>query len=147
MESLTYTYDALQRPTTMTGSANSYVTNTVYSRTSQLQQLELSTGSGKKVGQEFFYEKGTDRLTRSTVGVYGTTAPAKDSRYSYDQAGNVLSIADTANTAVPDVQCFAYDSRQRLSDAWTPAATEATAAGFGHPRLHRTGERHRPRGL
>ncbi|MFD5637799.1 RHS repeat-associated core domain-containing protein [Streptomyces sp. NPDC127077] len=130
-ESLTYTYDALQRPMTMTGSANSYVTNTVYSRTSQLQQLELSTGSGKKVGQEFFYEKGTDRLTRATVGVYGTTAPAKDSRYSYDQAGNVLSIADTANTAVPDVQCFAYDSRQRLSDAWTPAATEATAAGSG----------------
>ncbi|MET9966767.1 polymorphic toxin-type HINT domain-containing protein [Streptomyces sp. NPDC006356] len=129
-EALTYTYDALQRPKTMTGST-SYVTNTVYSRTSQLQQLELYTGSGKKAWQTFSYETGTDRLTRSVTDVYGATAPAKDSKYSYDQAGNVLSIADTANSASPDVQCFAYDSRQRLKDAWTPAATATTAGGTG----------------
>ncbi|MFG3234349.1 polymorphic toxin-type HINT domain-containing protein [Streptomyces antibioticus] len=129
-EVLTYTYDGLQRPTTMTGST-SYVTNTVYSGKSLVQQLELSTGSGKKVWQTYTYEKGTDRLTRSVTDVYGATAPAKDSRYSYDQAGNVLSIADTANSASPDAQCFAYDGRQRLKDAWTPAATAATAAGSG----------------
>ncbi|MFI1027422.1 polymorphic toxin-type HINT domain-containing protein [Streptomyces sp. NPDC020951] len=129
-EALTYTYDALQRPMTMTGST-SYVTNTTYSRTSRLQQLELSTGSGKKVWQTFSYETGTDRLTRSVTDVYGATAPAKDSRYSYDQAGNVLSIADTANSVSPDLQCFAYDSRQRLQDAWTPSATATTAAGSG----------------
>ncbi|MFD5848133.1 RHS repeat-associated core domain-containing protein [Streptomyces chartreusis] len=129
-EALTYSYDALQRPQTMTGST-SYVTNTVYSRTSQLQQLEMYSGSGKKVWQTFSYETGTDRLTRSVVDVYGATAPAKDSKYSYDQAGNVLSIADTANSASPDLQCFAYDSRQRLADAWTPAATATTAASTG----------------
>nr|WP_253267828.1 polymorphic toxin-type HINT domain-containing protein [Streptomyces asoensis] len=129
-EAVTYTYDSLQRPMTMTGST-SYVTNTVYSKNSQLQQLELSSGSGKKVWENFFYEKGTDRLTRSVVDVYGASAPAKDSYYSYDQAGNVLSIADSANSASPDVQCFAYDSRQRLSDAWTPAATATAAAGSG----------------
>ncbi|MER5215891.1 polymorphic toxin-type HINT domain-containing protein [Streptomyces sp. NPDC002838] len=129
-EVLTFTYDNLQRPMTMTGTT-SYVTNTVYSGKSLVQQLELSTGSGKKVWQTYNYEKGTDRLTRSVVDVYGATAPAKDSRYSYDQAGNVLSIADTANSASPDVQCFAYDSRQRLKDAWTPAATATTAAGTG----------------
>ncbi|MFJ1804970.1 polymorphic toxin-type HINT domain-containing protein [Streptomyces sp. NPDC088157] len=129
-EALTYTYDSLQRPMTMTGTS-SYVTNTVYSRDSQLQQLELYAGSGKKVWQTFDYEKGTDRLTRSTVDVYGATAPAKDANYSYDQAGNVLSIADTANSASPDLQCFAYDGRQRLQDAWTPAATATTASGSG----------------
>ncbi|MCQ9129798.1 polymorphic toxin-type HINT domain-containing protein [Streptomyces hilarionis] len=131
-EVLTYTYDALQRPKTMKGTTDSYVTDTVYNRNSQLQQLELFTGgSGKKVWQTYGYETGTDRLTRSVVDVYGATAPAKDSTYSYDQAGNVLSIADTANSATPDVQCFAYDSRQRLQDAWTPSATAATAAGSG----------------
>ncbi|MGW4786512.1 RHS repeat-associated core domain-containing protein [Streptomyces sp. NPDC004230] len=129
-EALTYTYDALQRPMTMTGSTP-YVTDTVYSKNSRLQQLELSTGSGKKVWQTFGYETGTDRLTRSVVDVYGATAPAKESNYSYDQAGNVLSIADTANPAAPDVQCFAYDGRQRLQDAWTPAATATAAAGSG----------------
>ncbi|MEU6809767.1 RHS repeat-associated core domain-containing protein [Streptomyces sp. NPDC046831] len=129
-EALTYTYDSLQRPVTMTGTT-SYVTNTLYSKDSGLQQLELSTGSGKKVWQTFDYEKGTNRLTRSVVDVYGATAPAKESNYSYDQAGNVLSIADTANSASPDVQCFAYDSRQRLADAWTPASSAADAAGTG----------------
>ncbi|MGW0576473.1 polymorphic toxin-type HINT domain-containing protein, partial [Streptomyces sp. NPDC002920] len=129
-EALTYTYDDLQRPTTMTGST-SYVTNTVYSKNSLLQQLELSTGTGKKVWQTFGHETGTDRLTRSVVDVYGATAPAKESNYSYDQAGNVLSIADTASSVSPDVQCFAYDDRQRLKDAWTPASTAATAAGSG----------------
>ncbi|MEW2116097.1 RHS repeat-associated core domain-containing protein [Streptomyces sp. NPDC005474] len=128
-EAVVYSYDALQRPTAMTGSTP-YVTNTVYTRNSSLQSLVLSTGSGKKVQQTFEYEKGTDRLTRSVVDVIGT-AVAKESNYSYDQAGNVLSISDTANRASPDVQCFAYDGRQRLSDAWTPAATAATAAGNG----------------
>ncbi|MEV5320093.1 DddA-like double-stranded DNA deaminase toxin [Streptomyces sp. NPDC052687] len=129
-EAVTYGYDALQRPTTMTGTTP-YVTNTVYSRRSQLQQLELYAGSGKKVWQTFDYETGTDRLTRSTVDVYGATAPAKQSSYSYDQAGNVLSIADTANASSPDVQCFAYDSQQRLSEAWTPASSAANATGSG----------------
>ncbi|MGW2819694.1 RHS repeat-associated core domain-containing protein [Streptomyces sp. NPDC001443] len=130
-EAVTYTYDTLQRPKTMTGST-SYVTDTVYDKNSLLKQLELSTGgSGKKVWQTFGYETGTDRLTRSVVDVYGATAPVKESNYSYDQAGNVLSIADTANSASPDVQCFAYDSRQRLQDAWTPAATATAAAGSG----------------
>ncbi|WP_367323097.1 polymorphic toxin-type HINT domain-containing protein [Streptomyces sp. HUAS ZL42] len=129
-EVLTYTYDSLQRPMTMTGNT-SYVTNTVYSGKSLVQQLEMYAGSGKKVWQTYNYETGTDRLTRSVVDVYGATAPAKESNYSYDQAGNVLSIADTANSASPDVQCFAYDTRQRLKDAWTPAATATTAAGTG----------------
>ncbi|WP_340385415.1 RHS repeat-associated core domain-containing protein [Streptomyces sp. SS7] len=129
-EAVTYGYDALQRPTTMTGTT-SYVTNTVYSKNSQLQQLELYAGSGKKVWQTLDYETGTDRVTRATVDVYGASAPAKQSSYSYDQAGNVLSIVDTANTSSPDVQCFAYDTQQRLTEAWTPASSAANAAGAG----------------
>ncbi|MFD5875020.1 polymorphic toxin-type HINT domain-containing protein [Streptomyces sp. NPDC060322] len=123
-------YDSLQRPTTLTGSTP-YVTKTVYSPLSHVQQLELSTGAGKKVWETFDYETGTDRLTRSVVDVYGASAPAKESNYSYDQAGNVLSISDTSNAASPDVQCFAYDSRQRLSEAWSVASSVADAAGSG----------------
>ncbi|WP_169749638.1 polymorphic toxin-type HINT domain-containing protein [Streptomyces californicus] len=122
-------YDELQRPTTLKG-ATPYVTETVYSGESHLQQLELSTGTGKKVWQTFDYEKGTDRLTRSVVD-HGASAPAKESTYSYDQAGNVLSIADKANATAPDVQCFAYDSRQRLAEAWSPASSATDADGSG----------------
>ncbi|MGK5498892.1 polymorphic toxin-type HINT domain-containing protein [Streptomyces sp. URMC 125] len=128
-ESIVYGYDELQRPTSMTGTTSSYVTDTVYSTTSLLQQLQLSTG-GKRVWQTFQYEKGTDRLTSSTVRVEGVTGPAKAAHYSYDQAGNVLSISDTSG-ASPDVQCFAYDTGQRLAEAWTPAATAEQAAGSG----------------
>ncbi|WP_331452520.1 polymorphic toxin-type HINT domain-containing protein [Streptomyces sp. SS162] len=126
-EGLVYGYDELQRPKSMSG----YVTDAVYSGQSHLQQLELFTGTGKKVWNTFAYEKGTDRLTRSLVDVYGAPARVKESTYSYDQAGNVLSVADTANTAAPDVQCFRYDNRQRLAAAWTPAATATDASGSG----------------
>ncbi|WP_446038218.1 polymorphic toxin-type HINT domain-containing protein [Streptomyces sp. SID1121] len=132
-EVVAYGYDKLQRPTTMAGTTP-YVTNTVYSKNSHVQQIELSTGSGKKVWQTFDYETGTDRLTRAVVDVSNTAGErgaVKESNFSYDQAGNVLSISDTVNTALPDVQCFGYDSRQRLDDAWTPSATVADAQGNG----------------
>ncbi|MET9108559.1 restriction endonuclease fold toxin, partial [Streptomyces zhihengii] len=129
-EVLAYGYDELQRPTTVTGT-NSYVTNTVYSGSGHIQQYEMYAGAGKKVWQTYDYETGTDRLTRAVVDVYGAPAPVKEANYSYDQAGNVLSIADTSNTASPDVQCFGYDARKRLAEAWTPAATVAEAAGSG----------------
>lgn len=132
-EALGYGYDELQRPTTLRGTT-SYVTGTTYSGISQVMGMELYTGSGKKVGQTFDYEAGTGRLRSAKVDIAGATAPAKQSSYSYDQVGNVLSISDTANTgstATTDVQCFAYDTGARLKDAWTPAATAATAQGAG----------------
>ncbi|MFF8916681.1 polymorphic toxin-type HINT domain-containing protein [Streptomyces sp. NPDC015032] len=128
-EAIAYTYDKMQRPVSMTGNT-SYVTNTLYGPTSLLKALHLSTGQGKAIQESFEYERGTDRMTNSTLRVVDSAGPAKSSNYSYDEAGNVLAITDTAG-AVPDVQCFAYDGGQRLTDAWTPAATAAEAAGSG----------------
>ncbi|MFE7839230.1 RHS repeat-associated core domain-containing protein [Streptomyces sp. NPDC057474] len=132
-ESLKYTYDELQRPLTMASATSTYVTGTVWSNTSQLLQLSLSTG-GARTEKNFYYEKGTDRLTRATVKVGSTATVAKDQHYSYDQAGNVLAITDTAapaSSSTLDVQCFAYDGQARLVDAWTPAASATTADGEG----------------
>lgn len=128
-EAIAYGYDDLQRPISMTGKT-SYVSDTQYTATSQLKALHLYTGSGKKIQQSLTYEKGTDRLTRSTVDIVGVTGAVKDSNYSYDQAGNVLAVSDTSGGS-PDVQCFGYDAGQRLAEAWTPAATGAEAAGSG----------------
>ncbi|MEV7276045.1 RHS repeat-associated core domain-containing protein [Streptomyces sp. NPDC093111] len=130
VETFSYTYDELQRPETMKGTASTYVNDTLYSGTGQLRGLIMASGSGRQVQQSFNYEKGTDRLLTSTVDVEGVTGPAKKSSYSYDQSGNVLSIADAAD-ATPDVQCFAYDTGKRLSEAWTPAATPEAATGSG----------------
>ncbi|MEU8761990.1 RHS repeat-associated core domain-containing protein [Streptomyces sp. NPDC048659] len=130
VETFSYTYDDVQRPDTMKGSVSTYVKDTLYSNTGQLRGLIMAAGSGRQVQQSFDYEKGTDRLLTSTVDVEGITGSARKSSYSYDQSGNVLSIADTAD-ATPDVQCFAYDTGKRLSEAWTPAATPEAAAGSG----------------
>lgn len=129
-EAIAYTYDDSQRVKSMTGKT-SYITDTVYSPTSRLQQLEMSTGTGKKIWQTFQYEKGTDRLKRAVVDVEGVTGPAKASSYSYDQVGNVLSVADTAQPGAVDVQCLKYDYQNRMTEAWTPAATQATGEGSG----------------
>ncbi|MGV9691729.1 polymorphic toxin-type HINT domain-containing protein [Streptomyces sp. NPDC003444] len=129
-ETLAYGYDDIQRPTSMTGTTP-YVTNAVWSGRTLLQQLELNSG-GKQTWQTFQYETGTDRLLRSTVDVYGsTTGPAKASNYSYDQIGNVRSIADTAGSGAPDLQCFAYDYQSRMTESWTPATTKAAAGAAG----------------
>ncbi|MEO3974993.1 RHS repeat-associated core domain-containing protein [Streptomyces sp. CAU 1734] len=130
-EVLVNEYDDLQRPTTLRGTT-SYVTNTVWSPTSDLLQYEANTGA-KKVWNTFEYETGTKRVSRAMVDIAGTTTgPAKDTGYSYDQNGNVLSMSEkSAEAAGPDVQCFRYDTNQRLSEAWTPAATATTAQGSG----------------
>ncbi|MEU0674286.1 polymorphic toxin-type HINT domain-containing protein [Streptomyces sp. NPDC006172] len=131
VETFAYDYDKLQRPVSMQSTVSDYVTDTLYTEKSQLKSLMLSTGSGKTVQQSFLYEKGTERLTNSLIDIEGVDEPAKKSQYSYDQAGNILSISDLGGGTTPDVQCFAYDTNQRLSEAWTPAATQAEATGSG----------------
>lgn len=130
-EAVTFGYDELQRPVTMTG-LSTYVTDTVWSATTELLQLEQNAG-GKKVWQSFDYERGTKRVSRSTLDIAGSASgPAKVSGYSYDKAGNILSIADTGSGAVtPDVQCFQYDQNRRLSEAWTPESSAEAAQGTG----------------
>ncbi|MFD5326639.1 RHS repeat-associated core domain-containing protein [Streptomyces sp. NPDC127092] len=130
VETFAYTYDELRRPDTMTSVLSTYVKDTLYTGTGQLKGLVMASGSGRQVQQSFDYEKGSQRLIGSTVDVEGATAPAKATAYSYDQSGNVLSVTDTSD-AVADVQCFAYDAGQRLTEAWTPAAVGAEATGSG----------------
>ncbi|MFF9840333.1 RHS repeat-associated core domain-containing protein [Streptomyces sp. NPDC013740] len=129
-ETFAYGYDDLKRPDTMVSAASTYVKDTLYTGIGQLKGLIMASGSGRQVQQSFGYEKGTGRLLSSTIDVEGVTSKAKASTYTYDQSGNILSIADQAD-GLPDVQCFAYDAGQRLSEAWTPAAAPEAAAGSG----------------
>ncbi|WP_128984454.1 RHS repeat-associated core domain-containing protein [Streptomyces roseicoloratus] len=140
VETFAYTYDELGRPDTMTGSQSTYVKDTLYTGTGQLKGLVMAAGSGRQVQQSFAYEKGTDRLIGSTVDVEGAADPVKATAYAYDQSGNVLSATDTAEP-LADVQCFAYDAGQRLTEAWTPAATGDAATGSGTVGSTQSGKR------
>ncbi|MFJ6655164.1 HYD1 signature containing ADP-ribosyltransferase family protein [Streptomyces sp. NPDC091377] len=130
-ETIGFSYDDVQRPTSMTSPLGSYVATATYTSTSLLQGLTLGamTAQSKKTFLGYEYERGTDRLTNSQVRVEGTT-PVHDANYTYDPAGNITSIADTP-TGTTDVQCFTHDWERRLKSAWTSSNTPNRAAGTG----------------
>ncbi|WP_223884208.1 polymorphic toxin-type HINT domain-containing protein [Micromonospora craniellae] len=141
-ETLLYGYSNLGLPTTLrtlTGSTTtSYVDETTYNALGQLDEYDLHTGSGGHVWQRFTRELETGRLTGLRT-VRDSVAPhtLADTRYTYDPAGNITKIADTAPDPVDDTQCFTYDHLRRLTHAWTPASSDCTAtrnaANLGGP--------------
>ncbi|MFJ6571052.1 RHS repeat-associated core domain-containing protein [Streptomyces sp. NPDC091292] len=135
-ETLTYAYDEIQRPVSMTSllggaRAGTYVSEAGYSPTSQLQTLTLGAlgTTGRMAALAYDYEKGTDRLTGTRVRVEGVTGETQDTHYTYDATGNVTSIADTPTGGQSDVQCFTYDWQRRLKDAWATSNPSDGAAG------------------
>ena len=134
-EALGYSYDELQRLTGLNTSLGGlkYVTDVSYSPTSDLEQVELSTGesTAKKTWLNNTFEAGTHRLANATVRVEGAASAAYDADFTYNAVGDVLSIADTPGSGTNDVQCFRYDGLRRLTDAWTSAVATNGARGTG----------------
>ncbi|MGW1061187.1 RHS repeat-associated core domain-containing protein [Micromonospora rubida] len=133
-EDLTIGYDGLGLPVTFKG-ADTYVTGTSYTQFGELGEMTLSTG-GKAVKLGYEYEYGTHRLARAVVKRDTGPQVVADMAYTYDQAGNVTSIADRTPGA-EETQCFRYDYLRRATEAWTPGsgdcAAALTAAGLGGP--------------
>ncbi|MGK3944915.1 hypothetical protein [Streptomyces sp. RP5T] len=54
----------------------------------------------------------------------------QDLTYTYDLAGNVRGISDSANIGTgADTQCFTNDTYGRLSEAWTPKTADCATSG------------------
>ncbi|WP_203692971.1 polymorphic toxin-type HINT domain-containing protein [Catellatospora coxensis] len=126
-EALAATYDNLLRPTALTG-ATTYVTSTLYSNVGELLQTELYTGSGKKAWLTWHYERGTGRLSRTKINRQNVPVYDMDAQYTYDESGNVLSIADLPVGGTRDIQCFEYDYLNRITAAWSTASSTKTCA-------------------
>ena len=105
----------------------------VYSAYGEAVQTEL--GNTYSIFVDRFFETGTRRLAGSSVLVEGAEHPVSDVSYSYDAAGNPVSVVDDPVVGVGDAQCFAYDGLRRLTQAWTPADANCSAgpsvAGLG----------------
>ncbi|MEQ4305073.1 RHS repeat-associated core domain-containing protein [Plantactinospora sp. B6F1] len=133
-EELAIGYDRLGLPVTLSG-ADTYVTGTAYTQFGEVRELRLSAG-GKAVKLGYGYEYGTHRLSRAVVERDTAPGVIADVAFKYDQAGNVMSIADRAPGA-EETQCFRYDHLRRATEAWTPGsgdcAAAPTAAGLGGP--------------
>ncbi|MFE7276955.1 RHS repeat-associated core domain-containing protein [Streptomyces sp. NPDC057623] len=122
-------YNSAGLPNELSG-ASGYLLAADYTALGQVGQLQLGTAAGtKRVFVTNTWEKGTGRLLNAAVDDQ-TRGPIQELTYGYDQAGNVTSVADSANTGTgTDNQCFAYDPQGRLTEAWTPKTADCAASG------------------
>ncbi|MCD5353835.1 polymorphic toxin-type HINT domain-containing protein [Kineosporia mesophila] len=104
-----------------------YVQDVVYNQFDQVLRKGLGE-YGNRVTQSYRFDEPTGRLTKyfalpdNKTYVYNQT-------YTYTDSGNVTSIKDAPEGGQPsETQCFTYDYRQRLSEAWTPTSLSCTAA-------------------
>ncbi|MFF3819282.1 polymorphic toxin-type HINT domain-containing protein [Streptomyces bluensis] len=128
-EIVEYGYNTLGQPTTLGGSTG-YLLDTHYTALGQADLLTLGTANTEQTKKSYLastFEEGTGRLTRSYINAEAHSSPLQDLNYTYDQAGNVTSITDTAALGGgPETQCFAYDGQRRLAEAWTPSSRKCS---------------------
>ena len=130
-EIVDYGYNSVGDVTAVGGSTG-YLLAADYSPLGEPRQLTLGTASSddqKKTYINNAFEEGTGRLTRSYVTDQTHGYMPQDLNYTYDQAGNVTSIADPTNldgTSSAETQCFAYDGHRRLTGAWVPSTQKCT---------------------
>ncbi|MGW2843742.1 RHS repeat-associated core domain-containing protein [Streptomyces sp. NPDC001274] len=130
-DSTRYTYDA--DTLRLTGTASGGMTsNVVYSATGKplLYRMRL-VGSTKETKVTNTYERGTQRLATSRVERQDQLGVDRNVTYTYDEAGNVRSMADVSRSGT-DNQCFVQDYLGRVTEAWTqPVTTCATEPSGG----------------
>ncbi|MEU7907726.1 polymorphic toxin-type HINT domain-containing protein [Actinoplanes sp. NPDC049118] len=149
-EGITRTYDDLGNVVKLAGTSSpsgttrTYVDRTTYSPYGEVLNRWLGTPVGDKpqAYQNYVYDDVTRRLSEFYFDRDGTVPNVAALKYEYDDAGNVLSMAnrpvDADNNPRPgeaDVQCFDYDHLRRLTQAWSQASTgcETPAAGGKAP--------------
>ncbi|MFE5036806.1 polymorphic toxin-type HINT domain-containing protein [Streptomyces sp. NPDC056683] len=131
-----YTYeDGTLRPVKVSGPQNLTAT-TSYSSVGKRLQYSLAANGGKATYETNTYQWGTQRLATTRVDRQDVSGVDQYNTYSYDEAGNVLSVSDTSRSGT-DNQCFTYDYLGRLTEAWaqstTGCVTTPTATTPGGP--------------
>ncbi|TDQ53342.1 RHS repeat-associated core domain-containing protein [Actinorugispora endophytica] len=139
-EPVTFGYNELGMPTTVKG-INTYVAEAIYSRTGNLLQRTFLRGStADETWITRVFDEATNRMSLTSVVPEVGSGSLLTQSYEYDDAGNILRIADkpTGLELPTDTQCFTYDHLRRLTNAWTPESTETggceaapTTAGLG----------------
>ncbi|WP_371659829.1 polymorphic toxin-type HINT domain-containing protein [Streptomyces sp. NBC_00280] len=128
---VTYSYeDGTLRPIGVSGPLN-LTASTSYSLTGKPLQYSLAANGGKTTYETNTYQWGTQRLATSRVDRQDVTGVDQYNTYSYDEAGNILSVSDTSRSGT-DNQCFGYDRLGRVAEAWAQSATScATTPSTG----------------
>ncbi|MCH7232626.1 hypothetical protein L0U85_17470 [Glycomyces sp. L485] len=131
-EVVAYDYNDLGQVTRVFGNFSDgrpsldYVSEAVYTAWGELAQRVLGDVSGEKAYQTWTYADGTRRVDQHRLSRDSVSSPlVAHLDYEYDEAGNILSIADsvTDSPGEPERQCYVYDYLQRLTEAWAQAGT------------------------
>ena len=139
-EVIDYGYDGLGYPVSTQSTLATYVGAMQYTDLGEPSRVTYGP-STNPAWQTFTYDDQTRRLT--DVLTTRTQAPGPvvdDTSYTYDAAGNPLSVTDKqqeTGSTVTDQQCFVYNSLAELTSAWTandncanqnPAGNSSTVA-------------------
>jgi RHS repeat-associated protein len=126
-ETVTTGYNPAGQPDSLTG-ASPYTDSLSYTTLGQPLQYTLGT-SGEPAYITDSYDPQTSRLTEQNTQTTTAQTSIDDLHYTYDNAGNVTSEADTpsGDSSATDVQCFQYDYLDRLVQAWAQAAAGCAA--------------------
>jgi RHS repeat-associated protein len=117
------------------GKTFEYVLSSDYTRYGEPQRLELGQDT-KRAWLSYYYENDTRRLQRTVVDAEVPNPMQADYHYTYDDIGNITSVADTPAGLPSDTQCFRYDHLRRLTEAWTPTngcTADPTTGTLGGP--------------
>ncbi len=126
--SYTYEKDTL-RPIAVSGAG--MTSSTSYSYTGKPLHYAMGLADSiKRTQVTNTYEPGTQRLSNSLVNRDDQPGVDRSATYRYDEAGNILSIADVNRTGT-DTQCFTYDHLGRITEAWAQPVTTCAPAPAG----------------
>ncbi|WP_091658580.1 RHS repeat domain-containing protein [Micromonospora auratinigra] len=123
-EQLTTDYDATtgmptRFDTSLTGSPGTIATASYTAYGDRKGSIYKVPGNAEFAQDIVYRDEATRRVDRVTVERSTVTGTISDRRYSYKDAGNITSIADTPQVGQADVQCFRDDALGRLKSAWT----------------------------
>jgi RHS repeat-associated protein len=112
----------LDLPAGLSGLA-AYTQSITWNAYFQMQQEEIGSTTANAYLTDA-YDPSTGDLTDSRVqNTTASSAPYDDTSYGYDESGNITSETDTRDGTETETQCFAYDTLDRLTEAWTAAGS------------------------
>ncbi|MDQ7911103.1 polymorphic toxin-type HINT domain-containing protein [Phytohabitans sp. ZYX-F-186] len=117
-EELFTTYNEVSAPDGLLSAAQIYADAT-YNKLGQLTQRLLGE-DGSHTWLTYTIDQNTGRLTNANA-IPELKPEVFNATYTYDDAGNVITIADQPAGGATDTQCYTYDYLRRLTEAWTPA--------------------------
>ncbi|MGI5186856.1 RHS repeat-associated core domain-containing protein [Promicromonospora sp. CA-289599] len=129
-ESVSFSYDEATSWVTAVHGQWGLTATTAYDWVGKPLQHTMSANAGAQVQATNTYEYGTQRLSNYRVDRFGQPGVDRSETYSYDDAGNITSLADVSRTGT-DVQCFDLDYLNRITDAWTQNTNDADCAASG----------------